>query len=67
MFVLFHISQVCNKKVEVLASMKMSEKEVPVVVGFRQGNILSTAFHPELTSDLRWHKYFIHMVLTREH
>jgi 5'-phosphate synthase pdxT subunit len=29
-----------------------------VVVAVRQGNILATAFHPELTKDLRWHRMF---------
>ena len=28
----------------------------------RQGNVLGTAFHPELTGDERVHKYFFHMV-----
>ena len=27
-----------------------------VIVAARQGNILATAFHPELTPDLRWHR-----------
>jgi 5'-phosphate synthase pdxT subunit len=27
-----------------------------VVVAVRQGSILATAFHPELTDDLRWHR-----------
>ena len=27
-----------------------------VFVAVRQGNILATAFHPELTEDLRWHR-----------
>ena len=27
-----------------------------VAVAVRQGNILATAFHPELTNDLRWHR-----------
>eukprot|EP01031_Cornospumella_fuschlensis_P030275 gene30275-36584_t len=36
--------------------------EFQVIVAVRQGNILATAFHPELTSDLRWHKAFVHMV-----
>jgi pyridoxal 5'-phosphate synthase pdxT subunit len=27
-----------------------------VIVAVRQGNILATAFHPELTADTRWHK-----------
>jgi 5'-phosphate synthase pdxT subunit len=31
-------------------------------VAARQGNMLVTAFHPELTSDLRFHRYFLAMV-----
>jgi len=27
-----------------------------VIVAVRQENILATAFHPELTDDLRWHR-----------
>nr|CAD1839567.1 unnamed protein product [Ananas comosus var. bracteatus] len=33
-----------------------------VIVAVRQGNLLATAFHPELTSDLRWHSFFLKMV-----
>ncbi len=32
------------------------------IVAARQGNQLATAFHPELTEDLRVHRYFIEMV-----
>ena len=32
------------------------------VVAVRQGNALATAFHPELTSDLRFHNYFVQIV-----
>ena len=32
------------------------------VVAVRQGNIVGTAFHPELTSDDRWHLYFTEFV-----
>jgi pyridoxal 5'-phosphate synthase pdxT subunit len=28
----------------------------------RQGNVLATAFHPELTDDLRVHRYFLEML-----
>jgi 5'-phosphate synthase pdxT subunit len=28
------------------------------VVAVRQGNLLATSFHPELTGDLRVHAYF---------
>jgi 5'-phosphate synthase pdxT subunit len=32
------------------------------VVAVRQGNLLATAFHPELTGDLRVHGYFVDLV-----
>jgi pyridoxal 5'-phosphate synthase pdxT subunit len=31
------------------------------MVAARQGRLLATSFHPELTSDERFHRYFIHM------
>lgn len=37
-----------------------SEKKV--IVAVKQGNLLATAFHPELTIDTRWHSYFLKMV-----
>jgi 5'-phosphate synthase pdxT subunit len=36
------------------------------VVAARQGNILVTAFHPELTDDSRLHELFIDMIRSRE-
>ncbi|KAJ8559579.1 hypothetical protein K7X08_003637 [Anisodus acutangulus] len=33
-----------------------------VIVAVKQGNMLATAFHPELTADTRWHSYFLKMV-----
>ncbi|KAK7382427.1 hypothetical protein VNO80_01278 [Phaseolus coccineus] len=38
-----------------------AEEENKVIVAVRQGNILGTAFHPELTADTRWHSYFVKM------
>ncbi len=32
------------------------------VVAVQQGNVLATAFHPELTADLRFHSYFLQIV-----
>jgi len=43
--------------VEVLASLADG---TPVAA--REGNIVATAFHPELTADLRLHKYFLSLV-----
>jgi 5'-phosphate synthase pdxT subunit len=35
------------------------------IVAVRQGNALATAFHPELTGDLRVHRYFVDLVRAR--
>ena len=47
--------------VEVLASVKSPDgREHPVAV--RQGTLLATSFHPELTGDNRIHRYFVEQV-----
>jgi 5'-phosphate synthase pdxT subunit len=35
------------------------------VVAVRQGNLLGTSFHPEMTGDTRFHEYFLTMVRAR--
>ena len=47
--------------VEVLATLPTTTGEA-VIVALRQGSILATAFHPELTHDNRWHQLFVEMV-----
>jgi pyridoxal 5'-phosphate synthase pdxT subunit len=32
------------------------------IVAVRQGNLLGSAFHPELTDDARMHAYFLHLI-----
>ena len=50
-------------KVQVLAEVKNSDGSThPVAV--RQGNLLATSFHPELTGDNRIHKFFIEQICT---
>lgn len=54
------------------SSVDMEKVELPgasditnareVICAARKENILITAFHPEITEDYRWHKYFIKMV-----
>lgn len=40
-----------------------SAEEAPeVIVAIRKGNVVGTAFHPELTNDSRWHAYFVRLV-----
>jgi 5'-phosphate synthase pdxT subunit len=43
--------------VDVLATLEDGR-----IVAVRQGNALATAFHPELTDDDRFHRYFLEMV-----
>ena len=47
--------------VEPLAEMD-TDRGDHIYVAVRQGTILATAFHPELTNDLRWHRYFVELV-----
>ncbi|MBI1295228.1 pyridoxal 5'-phosphate synthase glutaminase subunit PdxT [bacterium] len=48
--------------VEVLAEIQPAGDSNQVAVAARQGTILATAFHPELTQDHRWHQMFAEMV-----
>ena len=47
--------------VEVLARVRASDGH-DHVVAVRQGNALATSFHPEVTDDVRVHRYFLDMV-----
>lgn len=47
----------CAEGVEVLARLADG-----TIVAARQGKLLVTAFHPELTDDLRFHRYFVDIV-----
>ncbi len=47
--------------VEVLATLD-AEPHAGRIVAVRQGNLVATAFHPELTGDRRVHEYFVAMV-----
>jgi 5'-phosphate synthase pdxT subunit len=45
-----------GKDVEVLS--KFNEK----IIAVKQGNIVGTSFHPELTGDISLHKYFVNLI-----
>ena len=47
----------CEKSVDVLAKLKDG-----TIVAAREGKMLATSFHPELTDDLRLHRYFLDIV-----
>ena len=54
----------CGPEVDVLARVESASGERPVAV--RQGNIVATSFHPELTADLRFHEFFLHICRRRK-
>jgi 5'-phosphate synthase pdxT subunit len=45
--------------VDVLARVEKDDEEV--IVAAQQGNLLVTSFHPELSNDDRFHRYFVKM------
>lgn len=66
--------------VEVLATLPSQEQHrrnaassLPIgtaadlhAVAVRDGALLATCFHPELSNDLRWHRYFVNMCIERQ-
>ncbi len=54
-FIRAPIIEKAGPEIETLANMPEG------IVAARQGNLLATSFHPELTDDLRVHQYFISM------
>jgi len=50
-----------GQDVEVLAEISAGER-AGTIVAVRQGPVLATSFHPELTPDDRVHRYFVDMV-----
>lgn len=51
--------EVAKENVEILASVDNN------IVAAKQNNMLVTSFHPELTKDLSWHKYFYNMIVNK--
>lgn len=56
-FIRAPIIEQANSEVEILAKLADSTG-----VAARQGKLLASAFHPELTDDLRFHQYFLDIV-----
>jgi 5'-phosphate synthase pdxT subunit len=49
--------ETCGNGVEVLSKLADG-----TIVAARQGKLIATAFHPELTDDLRFHRYFLDII-----
>ena len=56
-FIRAPIIQSVGTGVEILAQIGFEK-----IVAARQGNLLATVFHPELTNDNRFHRYFLEMI-----
>ncbi|PKO04606.1 MAG: pyridoxal 5'-phosphate synthase glutaminase subunit PdxT [Chloroflexi bacterium HGW-Chloroflexi-3] len=56
-FIRAPIINAVGKKVEILAQIGFDK-----IVVARQGHLLATVFHPELTNDDRFHRYFLEMI-----
>lgn len=48
-----YITKILSSNVEILCEIDNK------IVAVKEGNIIASSFHPELTSDLKFHKYFI--------
>ena len=58
------IGRVLSPQVKVLATLCDQDE---TVVAVQQGNLIGSVFHPELTSDLRWHSYLVHCIITAKY
>lgn len=56
------VGQSSTEKVIALPGAADGTNAREVICAARKGQLLCTAFHPELTDDYRWHEYFMHMV-----
>jgi len=56
-FIRAPIIEQVNGEVEILARLTDG-----TIVAARQGKLLASAFHPELTNDLRFHQYFLDII-----
>ncbi|CAG8595966.1 11671_t:CDS:2, partial [Cetraspora pellucida] len=59
------IASINSPYVEVLARLQCTtgETDVSAIVAVKQGHILATAFHPELTNDDRIHGFFVKLAI----
>jgi 5'-phosphate synthase pdxT subunit len=60
-FIRAPIIEQANGSVEVLSRLDNG-----TIVAARQERLLASAFHPELTDDLRFHKYFVDIISSRK-
>ncbi|CAG8439737.1 5967_t:CDS:2 [Dentiscutata heterogama] len=59
------ISSINSPDIEVLARLQCNSEEADIsaIVAVKQGHLLATAFHPELTNDDRLHRFFVKVAI----
>ena len=62
LFIRAPLIELVGRGVEVLAHLPEDKERAGRVVAAQQGHLLATSFHPELTKDNRFHRYFINLV-----
>lgn len=62
LFIRAPVVESVDASVKVLTRLVRGPEEPDQVVAVQCGDILACAFHPELTGDARWHRYFLSMV-----
>lgn len=65
-FIRAPLIQEVGKGVEVLARLPPSHPKAGTIVAARQGRLLATSFHPELTQDWRLHRYFLDLATSQD-
>lgn len=58
------VAKVYSSSVKILATLADAENSI---VAVQQHNMIATCFHPELTSDSRWHLYFVENILASKY
>ena len=60
-FIRAPLIEVVGPDVEILARLPAADGEGKIVAA-QEGHFLATSFHPELTGDARFHRYFLDMI-----
>ena len=60
-FIRAPLIEVVGPGVEILARLPVADGEGKIVAA-QEGHFLATSFHPELTGDTRFHRYFLDMI-----
>ncbi|KAH3894208.1 pyridoxal 5'-phosphate synthase subunit PdxT-like isoform X3 [Dreissena polymorpha] len=60
------ILKLLSDDVKVLATVSDPNTGAKVIVAAQQDNMISTAFHPELTEDCAWHVYFLEQIVNKK-